>query len=86
VKLNTIKSVLTLSPGDLARRTGLSRADVDVLVASASWAVFHHSITSATALQLHQRQVGSPNHGESHFSGEEVTSLQISFFLSPQLL
>ena len=62
-KLNTIKSVLIFSSGDLERRTGLSHSDVDILVAAASAALLRHSVRT-TALQLYREKQDLPNHGQ----------------------
>lgn len=62
-KLSVLKSVLVLSAGDLARRTGLSHSDVDSLVVAVSEAVVHHSIPVSSALQLYRDKLDTPNHG-----------------------
>ena len=52
--LHKLNSVLTLSAGDLSRRTGLSQSDVQSLLEASSKAVFPRYATKLTALELYK--------------------------------
>ena len=52
--LHKLTSVLTLSAGDLSRRTGLSNSDVKGLLEASSKAVFPKYGTKLTALELYK--------------------------------
>ena len=56
--------MLVFSVGDIFRRTGLSRSDVNSLIAAASTALVNDSVYSANALQLYRDKGNSLNHGE----------------------
>ena len=64
--LSTLKSLLNHSAGDLVRRTGLSRADVNHLLEVASSFVVRNNVWNLNCLQLYQSAVGKPNHGSSY--------------------